>query len=152
MDSYEAMRRLIGRDATAIAKRIGRSANLVARWTLPTADFSDSGAYSDLDRLEAMIDESLRLGHSPVDSFSPIHYLAHRFGGYFLPPVPRACQTRDVARQLAKTMKETSEVFAEAAAALDDDDLSANERKRILKEAYEALHELSAFARMIEAG
>lgn len=150
MKSHEAIRRMVGGYHEEIAKAIHRSANLVYRWTLPALDYTDSGAFNDLDRVENGMRRALELGVPQVDALAPVHYLANRFDGYFLPPVPHTCRTKDVAKQLTRTMKEASEAFAEAARALDDDDLSKAERKRILKEAYEAMHELAAFARMIE--
>lgn len=150
MDSHEAIRRAVGENAVEIAKAIGRSANLVYRWTLPTTDFSDSGAYSDLDRLTSLIEKSLSLGTSPVDAFAPIYHLAHKFGGVFLPPVPKTVRTREVAQQLCKVVKEAGDAFSVAAKALEDDKLSPNERKEILREAYEAMAEFATFARMIE--
>lgn len=46
MKSFEAIRRMVGGFHEEIAKAIHRSANLVYRWTLPTTDYTDSGAFN----------------------------------------------------------------------------------------------------------
>lgn len=150
MESHQAMRMAVGENATAIAKRIGRSANLVSRWTLPTADYSDSGAYSDLDRLEALIDESLRLGTSKARALAPLHYLARTFRCLVIPLPEEGCQTVDYTRQLCRTIKEVSEAFSIAAQALEDDRITPGERRDVLRELHVALAELSALTGMFE--
>jgi len=152
VDAHEAIKQAVDGHYEEIAKAVGRSANLVYRWTLPSTDFSDSGAYSDLDRLEALIEKSLALGTPPAKSFSPIYRMAHRFGGYFIPPAPKAFAHKDLARQLTRTMKEVGEALAVTAAALEDDELSPNERRRILKEAQDGMHELAHLVSMVERG
>lgn len=151
MHSHDALKRTAKGYFREIAKRLGLSKETIYKWTEPTEDFSASGAYNPLDRIEAMIDEAQRLGVPQVDALAPIHYLAQRFGGFFLPPVPRTCQQKDISHQLCKTMKEVSESFAVAAAALEDDHLTPNERKEMLSSAYEGLHELTALIAMIES-
>lgn len=152
MKSFEAIRRMVGGHHEEIAKALHRSANLVYRWTLPTTDYTDSGAFNDLDRLEAGMRRALELGVPQVDALAPIHCLALAFGGRFLPPVPRICSHADLGRQLTRAMKETSEAFALAAEALEDDKLTPAERRRIVKETYEGIHELSRIISMLEAG
>lgn len=152
MKSYEAIRRMVGGHHEEIAKAIHRSANLVYRWTLPTLDYSESGAFNDLDRLEAGMRRALELGVPQVDALAPIHCLALAFGGRFLPPVPHACNLADLGRQLTRAMKEVSESFAMTAAALEDDKLTPAERRKIIKETYEGIHELCRIVSMLESG
>lgn len=150
MHSHESLKRTVGGFYREIAKRLGLSKETVYKWTESTEDFSSSGAYNPVDRVEAMIDEALRLGVKPVDALAPIHYLAASVGGIFLPPVPRCGSNLDISRQLCKTMKEVSESFAVSAAALEDDHLTPSERRDMLKAAYEGLHELTALIAMIQ--
>lgn len=135
-----------------IAKAIGRSANLVYRWTLPTTDFSESGAYSDLDRLEALMEKSLSLGTPVSKALAPIYRLAQRFGGYFIPPAPVTCETRDIARQLTLTMKKVGDLLSATAEALEDDKITPAERRDLLLKSHEGLHELSQLVSLVEAG
>lgn len=152
MESHEALRRSVGGDAIKVAKKLGRSSSIVHKWCEPSNDFSTSGSLNPLDRTEIIIETSLREGRVPRDAFAPIFYLAARFGGLFLPPVPRTIETCDYSKQLCRVIKEAGEAFSAAAGALEDDVLSPNERKKILKEIFEAIAELSTFARMIEEG
>ncbi len=108
------------------------------------------GQIGDERRDEIVVETALRQGRSQQDAYAPIYYLSSKFDGLFLPPVPRTIETSDYSKQLCRTIKESGEAFVAAAAALEDDNLTPNERRKILKETYEALAELSAFARMIE--
>lgn len=150
MESYEALRRAVGGEAVQVARRLGMSSSLVHKWCEPHADYSESGTRNPLDRLEIVIEAAVKAGRSPRDAYAPVFYLADSCGGLFLPPVPRTIETSDYSKQLCKSVKEAGEAFAAAASALEDDDLSPNERRKILKEIYEAIAELSAFARMVE--
>lgn len=152
MESYEAFRRAVAGDAVPVAKRLGMSSSIVHKWCEPHADFSESGTRNPLDRLEIVIEAALRSGRSPRDAFAPIFFLADSFGGLFLPPVPRTIETNDYSKQLCKAIKEAGEAFAEVARALEDDNLSPNERRVMLREIYEAIAELSALAGLVEAG
>lgn len=151
MKTFEAIRRMVGGHHEEIAKALHRSANLVYRWTLPVDDYSESGAFNDLDRLENGMRRALELDVPQVDALAPIHYLALTFGGRFLPPVPCGCKMVDLSRQLTRAMKETSEALAITAAALEDDAITPAERKRIVKETYEGIHELCRIVSMLEA-
>lgn len=152
MESYEAIRRAVAGDAVAVAKRIGKSSSLVHKWCEPHSDFTDSGTRNPLDRIEIVIEAALRAGRAPRDAFAPIFFLAESFGGLFLPPVPRTIETSDYSKQLCKSIKEAGEAFSEVAKALEDDNLSPNERRAMLREIYEAIAELSALAGLVEAG
>ena len=150
MESHEAMRLAVGTDALKVAKRLGRSSSLISKWCEPSTDFTDSGALNPLDRLEMVIEVALNQERKPVEAFAPIYYLAHRFGGLFLPPVQHQVNTLEYSKQLCRVVKEAGEAFSAAAEALEDDILSNNERRKISKELHEALAEMAAFARMIE--
>ena len=150
MESHEAMKLTVGTDAVKVAKRLGRSSSLVSKWCEPSTDFSDSGALNPLDRLEMVIEVALNEGRKPGEAFSPIYYLAQRFGGLFLPPVKHQVNTIAYSKQLCSAVKEAGEAFAAAAEALEDDVLSNNERRRISKELHEALAAMAAFARLVD--
>lgn len=152
MESFEALRRAVAGDAVPMAKRLGTSSSLVHKWCEPHADYSESGTRNPLDRLEIIIETALRSGRAPRDAYAPIFFLADSFGGLFLPPVPRTIETSDYSKQLCRSIKEAGEAFSAMAKALEDDRLSQNERRAILREIYEAIAELSALAGMVEAG
>lgn len=152
MDAHDAIRQAVNGRYEEVAKAIGRSANLVHRWTLPVTDFSESGAYSDLDRLEALMEKSLALGTPVSKALAPIYRLAQRFGGYFIPPAPMVCETRDIARQLTLTMRKVGELLAATAEAIEDDKITPAERRELLLRSHEGLHELSQLVSLVEAG
>jgi hypothetical protein len=141
VESNEAMRRLVAGDAIAMARVLGRSSSLVHKWCEPITDFSASGAFSPLDRLSMMMAEAQRLGRQPVDLYAPIRYLGQGHG-VFLPLPKDTCSTNDISRQTVKTIKEFGEALTSAADALEDERLTPNERRKVLKEMDEAVHEM----------
>lgn len=152
MESFESLRMAIGGHAVRVAKALGLSSSLVHKWCESSSDFSDSGALNPLDRIETIIHTTIREGQAQRDALAPLFYLASRFDCIVLPPVPRAIDTRDYIRQLCEAMKEAGQAFATAAEALEDDNISTNERRKIARDAYEAIEALSKFVRMVEAG
>ena len=152
MDAHDAIKQAVDGHYEEIAKAIGRSANLVHRWTLPVTDFSESGAYSDLDRLEALMEKSLALGTPVSKALAPIYRLSSRFGGHFIPPAPVVCESWDIARQLTLTMRKVGDLLASTAEALEDDKITPNERRDLLQKYHEGLHELSQLVSLVEAG
>jgi len=151
MESHEALKLAVGTDAVKVAKRLGRSSSLVHKWCEPSTDYTDSGALNPLDRLELVIEVAQQAGKPSAEAFAPIFFLAHRFGGLFLPPVRHQLGTLEYSKQLCQVVKEAGEAFAAAAEALEDGVLSNNERRRISKELHEALAAMAEFARMIDA-
>jgi len=80
MFSHEALKLAVGRDTVEHAKAHHKSTSLIHKWTEPATDYTDSGAFSPLDRLEILVDTSLRLGNvSRSHSLAPISFLAARF-------------------------------------------------------------------------
>ena len=152
MESFESLRMAIGVHAVRVAKALGLSSSLVHKWCEPHFDFSDSGALNPLDRIETVISTALREGQAQRDALSPLFYLASRFDCIVLPPVPRVIDTRDYSRQLCEAMKEAGQAFATAAEALEDDNISTNERRKITRDAYKAIEALSKLVRMVESG
>lgn len=150
MESHEALKRAIGSKAVAFAKRLGCSSSLIYKWCEPSTDFTDSGAYNPIDRIEAVMDESLGLGRKPVDALAPLFRMAHRFGCVLFPPVPESCTHKDISQQTCRTMKEVGEALSKVAEVLDDDKLSPDERRDALKELYEGVHELVRLTRMVK--
>ena len=151
MESHEAMRLLVGGDAILMAKRIGRSSSLVQKWCEPSIDFTDSGAYNPLDRTNAMMEEAERLKKSTLEILAPVRYLAT--GRAMVIPIPKIqCNTANICRQTIRTIKEVGEALTEASKALEDDRLTPDERRQVLKEMDEALHALSKLQGMIRHG
>lgn len=146
MEAYEAMQRMSSGIVSQIAKAVNRSPNLVARWCLPSDDYSDSGALSDLDRLERAMSASLLAGKKNRDALAPLFYLNQRFGLRGLPPVTVEHDIESLTRQTALTMKEVSEAIAKSAEVMADGDISPNDRREALKEIYEGIESMMGLA------
>ncbi len=151
MESHEAVRLLVGGDAVAMAKRLGLSVSLIHKWCEPSADFSDSGAYNPLDRICAMILEAGRLGKSAHEVYAPLRYLADGHG-VFIPLPQKDCSCEQISLQASRVMKEVGEALTAAGQALQDVKLTPNDRRQILKEMDEAIHEMLMFQGMIRNG
>jgi len=152
MESYEALRRCVAGDAVRVAKRLGRSTSLIHKWCEPSTDFSDSGTLNPLDRLEAIMEVAVAAGRPACDALAPIYYLAQQFGCIVLPPATTNASRNEYTGQLCQAVKEAGEAFATAASALEDGEISPNERRQLGKELHEALVALAAFARMVSEG
>lgn len=124
-----------------MAKRLGRSSSLIQKWCEPSTDFTDSGAYNPLDRIQALIDEAKSLGKSPHEIFAPIRFLA-KGNGVFIPLPQSNCTPEEITLQTARTMQRVGEALAEAGNALQDLKLTPNERRDVLKKMDRAVHDL----------
>lgn len=150
MESYQAMRMLIGGDTVALAKRLNRSTSLLHKWGEPHTDYEQSGAMNPLDRLEIMIEFARGAGRTDDEALAPIHWLANRFDCLVLPPSPRHHDDQVYARWLCRAVKEAGEAFAAAADALADGKLTTHERRRVSRELHHAISAMASFARLVE--
>ena len=132
----------MGGDSVAMAKRLGRSSSLIQKWCEPSTDFSDSGAYNPLDRINGMMDEAELLRKSSKDILAPIRYLS-KGRGFFIPTPKITFSSNQIILQTAKTIKEVGEALTAAGMALEDNKLTPNERRQVLREMDEAIHELT---------
>lgn len=151
MESHEALRLLVGGDALAMAKRLGRSPSLMHKWCEPSLDFTDCGAYNPLDRIAAMMEEAIRLKKPSLQVYAPIRFLAEGHG-VFIPLPKESCSIAQITIQTAKVIKEVGEALAVAGAALENQALSPNKRREIAKEVDEALHALATYQGMVNHG
>lgn len=154
MLSHEALKLAVGRDTVAHAKAHHKSTSLIHKWTEPATDYTDSGAFSPLDRLETIIETSLRLGTADRShSLAPIQYLAQRFNCLLLPlPVSSPCLD-DLAQNLNHLIKEFGDLVSTSADAMSDHRVSPLERKRIEIEGQELQLALGTFlATVAESG
>ena len=135
------MRQLVGGDSIAAAKRLGRSSSLIQKWCEPNTDFSDSGAYNPLDRISGMMEVAEQKGKTSLEILAPVRYLS-KDRALVIPISKKPSCPEEICTQTAKTMKEFGEAIAVAADALQDNKLTPNERKTVLKEMDEALHAL----------
>lgn len=150
MLSHEALKLAVGRDTVEHAKAHHKSTSLIHKWTEPATDYTDSGAFSPLDRLEIVIETSLKLGHvSRSHSLAPVSFLAQRFNCLLLPLPPVSPCLADLARNLNKTIKEFGDVVSVTADAMEDHRITPDERRKIEAEGQELFEALGAFMRSL---
>jgi hypothetical protein len=149
MESWEALDMAIGKRSKAIAKRLRCSQELVYRWQQPMNDFSQSGAYNPLDRIEAVVSEAQIQGAGD-DALLPLHYLARRFNQALI-PIPDVKQVNDsTTKQMLECVHEFGELAAVAADALADGKITRRERSEVVREGWQAVEALAAFLHAVE--
>lgn len=149
MKSYEAIGKLVREKAVEFAKRMGLSSRRIYQLMEPSADFTDSGTANPLDRLETMMEIGLALGHPREDVFSPIQYLAERFGLIVLPAPTPAIKIETLQEELLKTIAEFSDLTKAASQAMTDGQITRKESKNIKKEGWELIRQTAAFMQTV---
>ena len=151
MESSEALAICIGKHVKEVAKRLVRSVPLIYRWTQATHDYSESGALNPLDRIEAIVSESLSQGSDRGDALLPIRWLASRFNLVVIDvPVTGDCES-DAVRAMLDTVKEFGELAAASSEAMADGSISRTDRRSILKEGREVQESLARYLAVVEA-
>lgn len=151
LKTHEALNRAIGGQTAAHAFELHLATITVNKWQEPTGDWSDSGAFNPLDRLEKIIETALKLGRvSPDDACAPIEYLAQRFGRILLPLPPQSIEPSELQKALLATIKEFGELAAASSKALEDGRLSRIECTCIIDEAYQVLATVGTYTKFIE--
>lgn len=149
MKSYEAIQKAIAGKTIEHAKRLHKSVPLLHKWMEPSTDFNDSGTYNPLDRIETIIETSLALATNPEDAVAPIQYLAERFN-HIVIPVPKSTgKMEDVSRELLKAISEFGDLSKEASKSMRNGSISPTEAKRIEKEAWELIRQVSVFMQRV---
>jgi hypothetical protein len=150
MLSHEALKLAVGRDTVEHAKSHHKSTSLIHKWTEPATDYTDSGAFSPLDRLETIIETSLRIGNvDRAHSLAPIQYLAQRFNCLLLPLPESSPCLADLAQNLNYLIKEFGDLVATTAEAMADHRISPDERRRMEKEGQELQVALGVFLQTV---
>jgi len=149
--SYDAINRAINRQTVEHARRLHVSTSLVHKWQEPSTDYTDSGAYNPLDRIETIIETALSLGVSPADALAPLYFLAERFGQIVI-PIPKTEYNASAASgELLKTVQEFGDLASEASKALQDGKITWQEYDRINREAWELIRQVAVFLRVVES-
>ncbi|MEW6115612.1 MAG: phage regulatory CII family protein [Nitrospirota bacterium] len=145
MENYEAIKRCCGKFIAEIAKRLGLKPVTVYKWTEPSEDFTDSGALNPVDRLEIMMEASMSLGNSFEDATAPLQRLNSRFGiiGITLPK--NISSNGELSQELLSTIQEFGHLAEEASKAFADGKLTPKEYRRIEKEGWDLIRQVTAF-------
>lgn len=149
MKSYEALATAINRSTPDHAKAMHLSTSLVNKWQEPCVDFSDSGCHNPLDRIESVIETSLKLGNPVEVALSPVFYLASRFNfvPLILPSVPP--NLAELSKQLNHLIKHFGQLIEESAGALEDGRITLDERRTLDRSAQHLMAALGSFMSQI---
>lgn len=151
MKSFEAMGMAIGRDRVEHAKALHKSVHLVSKWAEPSTDFTDSGTFNPLDRIETIVETALKIGNvAHPHALAPLYYLAVRFNCLLLPiPAQHPC-LQDLSARLCIAIKEFGEMVAAAGEAMQDGVISPDERRVIEKKSLELMESIGLFTKMVQ--
>lgn len=150
MNTFEAIQRAIAGKTVIHAKELHLSTSCLGKWQEPTADFTDSGAFNPLDRIEKIIETSLKLETPREEALAPIQYLAQRFN-CILVPLPITSPTlKNIQVELSHTVKEFSHLMEKSADAMADHVITAEERRRIEREGQHLMHHLGCFLELVK--
>lgn len=149
MKSYEAIQKAVAGKTMEHAKRLHKSMPLLHKWMEPSTDFDDSGAYNPLDRIETIIETSLSLGANPDDAVAPIQYLAERFNLIVISIPKTTGKMEELSKELLKTISEFGDLSKEASQSMKNGSVSLAEAKRIEKEAWELIRQVSVFIQKV---
>jgi hypothetical protein len=150
MKSHEALNRAINRNTVEVARALHLSTSSVNKWQEPSTDFSDSGSYNPLDRIETIIEKSLDLGISFEDATAPIQYLAERFGFICIQMPQTKANLSELSQELLKTITEFGHLAQESSAALEDDIINRMELTKITKEAWDLIRQVGTFLQKVQ--
>ena len=149
MKSHEAYSLMIPRGRAGAAKvhalALGCSESLVNQWRRPSEDgLYDTGKRNAIDRLEVTMRTALGMQIPEHEALAGLHCLARMFNHVCVRiPLPDA-NLDDQTKDLLKAMKEVGEFAAATSSSLEDGTVSDAERKRVLKEGYEAMAAIMA--------
>lgn len=150
MKSYEAIQRAIAGKTIIHAKELHLSTSTVSKWQEPTTDFTDSGAFNPLDRIEKVIETGLNLQTRREDALAPLQYLAQRFNCFLIPLPENSPSLKNLQSQLSHTVKEFSHLMEQSADAMSDNIITGDERKRIEREGQHLMHHLGCYLEMVK--
>jgi hypothetical protein len=141
MRSHEAIQSAIAGQTVEHAKSLHLATVTVNKWQEPTGDFTDSGAFNPLDRIETMTKTALDL-KSP-SPYSMIHYLNEAFGFLCL-KMPEG-EATELTKDLMKSVEEFGQWMQEVSKDLIDGKIDAAEAKRIRIKGMKAVRAILTF-------
>jgi hypothetical protein len=144
MKSYEALQKCIKGDTVETAKELGLSTISVNKWQEPHTDFTDSGSFNPLDRINTIINRSVRKGKTADEAYAPLYYLAEEHKHVCI-PLPECKCLDDLNRELHESIKEFGHMVSAASEAMLDGRISRMEFKRIEDEGNDLIRHVSAF-------
>jgi len=150
MKTYEALHRAISGKTVQHAKELHLSTSTVNKWQEPTTDFTDSGAFNPLDRIEKIIETSLKLQTPRENALAPIQFLTQRFNCLLVPLPENTPSLKNLQVELSNTVKEFSHLMEQSAEAMADGVITAEERRKIEREGHHLIHHLGSYLEMVK--
>lgn len=150
MQSFEAIQAAINGKSLVHAKKLGVSLSLVSKWQEPSTEFSDSGAYNPLDRVETIIETSKGLGNPPERYLAPLHFLGALFSQIIIPAPDADSTLYEIHREITRLVKEFGDVLSTTASKTVDGNISRRDACSIKKEAYDLQQALATFISRVE--
>lgn len=149
MKSFEAIQRSIKGNTVLHAKELHLSTSTVNKWQEPTTDFTDSGAFNPLDRIETVVETSLKLQIPREDALAPLQFLAQRFN-CILVPLPESSPTfKTLQSQLSATVKEFGQLMSKSGDAMEDNCITPDERRVIEAVGERLKHKICSYLELV---
>jgi hypothetical protein len=144
MKSYEALQKCIAGDTVETAKELGLATVTVNKWMEPHTDFTDSGSFNPLDRINTIIHRGVRLRKSADVAYAPLYFIAEEHGHVCI-PLPECKRIEDLNRELHESIREFGHMITAASQALQNGRITKNEFKRIEMEGHDLIRHVTAF-------
>lgn len=151
MESHEAISSAINGHTKDVAKALHLATITVNKWQEPSTDFTDSGAFNPLDRIETIIRQSLSLGTYREKAFAPIRFLAEKFNLCCFPLTKKQADASDLTKDLMKTIEEFGQLTAIFAKTYGDSHISRSDAEKINKEGWELVNQTLHFLEEVNA-
>lgn len=149
METYLSLKKCINGDTVGTAKELGLSTITVNKWQEPHTDFTDSGSYNPLDRINTIIHRSVRKKNPPDRAYAPLYCLALEHG-FVCITLPRANDHDMVNIELVKSIKEFADLAGETSEALKDGRISLDDARKIEIEGNEALRAITTLLHVVK--
>ena len=150
MHSHESIQTAINGKTIEHAKALHLSPSTLHKWQEPCADFTDSGCYNPLDRIETIVETSISHGTSLDKALAPVQYLNERFGLVVLSLPAEKATVNSCEKELLHVIEEFGDLARESAKALSDGKLRRRKFERIEKEGWEAIRKIAGYIKRVE--
>jgi hypothetical protein len=144
METYLSLKKCINGNTVGTAKELGLKTITVNKWQEPHTDFTDSGSYNPLDRINTIIHHSVREKNPPDIAYAPLYCLADEHK-HICFPVPEFSCEKGLSRELHESIKEFGRLIASATEAMEDNRISRSEAMDIEEKGQHLVRHIMAF-------
>ena len=151
MKSHSSIQTAINGKTSEHAKALHLSPILLYKWQEPCEDYTDSGCYNPVDRVETIVEKALSLGTSLDKALAPVQYLNERFGLVVLSLPAEKATVNTCEKELLHVIEEFGDLARESAKVLADGKLRRSEFEKIEKEGWEVIRKIAGYIKRVEA-